>query len=255
MRSKKNVDKWYTETRTAHSKAQFLMEYIGCRPCAILPNKDIFFGGDRRESNVIDVIYNDEALYGLRNQNAKLLPCFSELCSFITHMFNLPGVEFDEGDVEIDTEFLKEAYKVAETTKVEKKYREYNVIEYKIITNQGSWMTFYVTGTVNSAEKTEIEVSSAQELAGILFKLDDILQQDSIDYFEIYFPATDPDLQAIFLELGFNVFGYVPAWKRESDGKLTDCIVFGRSKQPIDPAHYALTKNSKQLDQLLEPFR
>jgi hypothetical protein len=252
---KGSVHKWYTETRTAHSKAQYLMESVGLRPCGIFPNKDVFFGGTKRESDVLEVSYFDDTLFSLRNPTPKILPQLADLFMFAAQRFMLQfDIDYEEPMLEFDNKSIDQSYNMSKNIHVTKIDGQYNTVKYELITPRGSWMRFMVTKTVASAEKTEIYINDPFDLAAILIKLKEVIIEDHLEYFEIYLPTTDSTLQAIFLNLGFSVFGYVPAWKENKDGLLDDCIIFGLYQTPINEEEIKLTQFGNEFLELIEPY-
>ena len=67
LRFRKVISRWYTETRTKHNKAQYLVEMNGLSPHAIFPNKDIYTGDGKRESDMLEITYSKEAILKKRN--------------------------------------------------------------------------------------------------------------------------------------------------------------------------------------------
>ena len=108
-------------------------------------------------------------------------------------------------------------------------------------------MKFIVTKTIESAEKAEIIAKSQEELAGLLIKFEKVMKESKIEYFEYYLPATNPTFQQIFLEFNFSVYGYVPAWSKNSGGTLDDCIVLGKYNNDIEFEKLHLTEPGKEL--------
>jgi RimJ/RimL family protein N-acetyltransferase len=257
-RYKQNVDKWYTETRSAHSKAQYLMESVGLRPCGIFPNKDVFFGGTKRESDVLEVGFFEDTLFTLRNPEPKILPQLADLFEYTSERFMLQSdIDYQESQISIDNAFMSEAIAASKLVSVFKNDGEFNTVDYKFTTPNGSMMKFMVTKTVSAAEKAEIKMLDPMnyvDLTAILLKLKQVVVQDDLQYFEIYLPATDPTVQSIFLQLDFSVFGYVPAWKQNEEGSLDDCIVFGIYRTPIDESEIKLTAFGKDFLSVLTPF-
>ncbi|MBD3350083.1 MAG: hypothetical protein GF364_01195 [Candidatus Lokiarchaeota archaeon] len=253
-----HIDKYYTETRTAHSKAQYLMELIGCRPCAIFPNKDIFEGKNIRETDCLDVVYTDRALYKYRNSYPILLPCFEELYRYFAERYGFEDAIFAEPRIGkydfFSGKFMDIITKIFCNISVNRKECRYNRIKYKIQTESGSKIEFTVTETVKSAEKTIVNVNCIEDLAALLIKVDDIMKEDDIEYFECYIPATNPEIQSVFLQSGFSVFGYVPAWISDSGRQLNDCIIFGKYNTPLEMGRLRLTYEGNQLLNLLKPF-
>ncbi|MBN2155269.1 MAG: hypothetical protein JW776_04450 [Candidatus Lokiarchaeota archaeon] len=247
------VDKWYTETRTAHSKAQFLVEYISLRPCGILPNKDVFVGQGIRESDVLEITYPNRTLYELRNKFPQLLPELRPLYDFIAHQFNLPDGEFTESQIEVDTTFRTWARKLSEDVTIFKTKNCLNTCTYRLELNN-SYMEFMVTDMIQSAERTDLHAVNADELAGLLIRFWELMDEEDIQYFEYYSPATNVEYQRVFSALGFKVFAYAPAWKPNVKGTLDDCIVFGYSVEPLNPKQLHLSESGKRLWQILKYY-
>ncbi|MCP4762738.1 MAG: hypothetical protein GY870_13245 [archaeon] len=253
-KEKKTIEKWYSESRTAHSAAQHFFSLCGHRICAIFPNKDIFFGGTQRESDALTIGYSNKALYNLRNSKPELLPIFSDLFDYMRNIFSLSEPCLIDSSLNIDYKFLKGAEKIAEQIVVIKYEGEYNTNYYRLKTKFGSTMKFLVTKTVKSAEKTEIFAKNPLELAGLLLKLEEIINKDEIDYFECYFPANNVEFQEVFLNFGFSVFGYVPAWLKNMDDTLDDCIVFGKYKMDLNSEELKLLPLGFELLEVLKQF-
>ena len=114
-------------------------------------------------------------------------------------------------------------------------------------------MQFLVNNPIMSAERTEFSVTSEVELAALLIRLRKFIQQENLEYFEIYIPTTNIKHQQVFLELDFSCFGYVPSW-RWTNNKLDDCLLFGLYRTPINWEETKLTDNSESLTKILRPF-
>ncbi len=247
------VDKWYTETRTAHSKAQFLVEYISLRPCGILPNKDVFVGKGTRESDVLEITYPNRTLYEKRNENPVLLPKLRPLYEFIANQFSLPDAEFADSLYEINTCFRTWARKLSEEVKVRKWEDCFNTHKYRMDLNN-SYMEFIVTDTIHSAERTELHVENQEELGALLIRLRVLMEEEQIQYFECYLPATNVNYQRVFLGLGFQIFGYAPAWTPNDIGQLDDCIVIGYFVGPLNPDELRLSDAGQKLWSILQEY-
>jgi hypothetical protein len=247
------VDKWYTETRTAHSKAQFLVEYISLRPCGILPNKDVFVGNGKRESDVLQISYPNRTLYEKRNDHPTLLPELRPLYDFIANQFSLDDADFQDSEQEITTGFRTWARKLSEEVSVHKWEDCFNTHKYRLELNN-SYMEFMVTDTIHSAERTELYAENEDELGALLFRFQELLITENIHYFECYLPANNITYQKVFLGLHFHVFGYAPAWKENESGKLDDCIVFGWSSEPLNPKQLRLSDTTQRLWDVLQEY-
>ncbi len=250
-----DVEMWYGETRTAHPKGQKWMEESGSRPCAFLPNKDIFTSAKVRESDILEIAYGQKALYQYRNTKPHLLTQFKPLYSYILRYFDFPEIEYTlpSSSTPISSSILSKARDLAEQCSIQKNPEPYNTYTYRIQTINGSYMQFLVNTSIASAEKTEFHITSTLELTALLLRLKTVVENEKLEYFEVYVPATNTEYQQVFLDLGFSCFGYVPSWKW-NETQLDDCLLFGLYRTPIDWNRTALTKNSKSLIEILQPF-
>jgi hypothetical protein len=254
------MERYYTETRTAHNKAQYLMEMLGCKPCAMFFGKDTFTETRERETDVFDIAYSRKMLATRRNKFPIIHLKLEKVFNYIAKRYNLPPALIVEPNVNYETflaesmdEKLLEIYHNAIITKTEEPY---NVIKYTIRTSDGSELKFIITTTVMNAEKSEIKINSLEGLFVLLLKLEDIMHTDGIQYFEVFIPASNPDVQEIFFQQGFSVFGYVPAWNEEdrTNNYLTDCIVFGKYIGHFDINKMKLTKESEKFIEVIRPL-
>jgi hypothetical protein len=116
----------------------------------------------------------------------------------------------------------------------------------------GSYLEFLVNNPILSAERTKIHVTSEIELVALLLRLREYIEQENLEYFEIYVPTTDIKFQKVFSELNFSCFGYIPAW-RWANNKLDDCLIFGIYRTPINWQTTKLSDNSESLARVLQP--
>ena len=117
-----------------------------------------------------------------------------------------------------------------------------------------SYMEFMVTDTVHSAERTELYAENQEELGALLFRLRTIMEENRIQYFECYLPATNVNYQRVFLDLDFQIFGYAPAWRANDDGKLEDCVVLGYSVESLNTNQLRLSKAGEKLWNVLHEY-
>ena len=248
-----DVDLWFGETRTAHKIGQRWMEECGSRPCALLPNKDIFTGDGVRESDVLEVVYNKNALYQHRNPDPQLLPQFKDLYQIISQYYGFQTATYQSSPLKITSSFLAEAQKIANECGLSKRKEKYRTQTFIITSPQGATLQFLVNDSISSAEKAQLSETSRVELAGILLYLQSLMDTEHMDYFELYIPVTNVDIQQLFIDLGFCCFGYVPAWQKRNK-ELDDCLVFGLYRTPIDWAKIRLSENSLKLVETIKPF-
>ena len=188
-----DVELWYGETRTAHRKGQKWMEESGSRPCAFLPNKDIFTSAKVRESDILEIAYGQKALYQYRNTKPHLLTQFKPLYSYILRYFDFPEIEYTlpSSITLISSSILSKARDLAEQCSIQKNPEPYNTYTYRIQTINGSYMQFLVNTSIASAEKTEFHITSTLELTALLLRLKTVVEKEKLEYFEVYVPATN----------------------------------------------------------------
>ncbi|TFG18676.1 MAG: hypothetical protein EU530_08505 [Promethearchaeota archaeon] len=249
-----DVELWYGETRTAHRKGQKWMEESGSRPCAFLPNKDIFSDDMVRESDVLEIAYSQKALFQYRNSNPQLLLKFLPLYNQVSNYFNFPEIQDAPSSTSVCTPaMLSEALELAEKCIIEKTPKQYDTYTCKIHIQNGSYVEFLVNNPISSAEKTRFHANSEIELAALLIRLKEFIEHVNLEYFEIYIPTINLRHQQIFLELDFSCFGYVPSWKW-TNNKSDDCLIFGLYRTPINWENTVLTENSESFAKILRPF-
>lgn len=247
-----DVDLWFGETRTAHIIGQKWMEEVGSRPCAFLPNKDIFSANHIRESDVLEAAYTHKGMHQLRNTEPLLLPEFESLYDRISQYYGFPDISFISC-ANTPSKVLQKAQDTFQQCVVQKIPSLYQTHILSIQTKNGSSLQFLVNEVIGSAEKAVLHTSTPQELAILLLFLKSYMVKEGLHYFEIYIPATNLEFQRVFLDLGFSCFGYLPAWKHERN-QLHDCILFGLFRSPIDWKTIYLTEDSSELVKNLRPF-
>lgn len=249
----KNANRWYTETRTAHVKAQYLMEMVGCRPCAIFPNKDDFSGGRRRESDVLDVAYTHRALYKLRDESPKLLLEFKPLYELMKERYGFKDANYlKANNMHAPAANRFPNKHIHKKIDVDCENGNWNTHSITISGSNESKLQFTLTDTVMSAENSHFIYETYEELDLLLSGLKSVFVNNQLEYFEVYIPTSDVNVQKMFLNQGFSVFGYVPAWKEsQSTGLLQDCIVFGYYNKPLDESKLNFTPASEELYQIL----
>ncbi|MBN2155343.1 MAG: hypothetical protein JW776_04825 [Candidatus Lokiarchaeota archaeon] len=248
-----DVELWFGETRTAHILGQKWMEECGSRPCAFLPNKDIFFGDGKRESDVLEIVFNQKALYQYRNAHPRLLPHFKSLYNHIAYYYDLPRVDFTTSNFSVSSTFLREAQQIADSCKLGKKQGKYGTYTLIIRTPHHSRLEFLVNESICTAEQAFLTTTNTLELGAMLVYLKSMMEHQHLDYFEIYIPAINVEQQQLFLDLGFSCFGYAPAWQREKN-LLHDCLLFGLFRTPIDWNNTYLSDFSSALVGEIKPF-
>jgi len=218
------VTRWYGETRTAHSKAQYLTSLIGARIIAYLPNKDIM--QHKVESELMHITYDREALANRKSRNPpkiieEVLNCFL----YSNRRYNLGPIEIVSPNLSFDNKKTKE-YQTKIEVKKDIQNFGYEIISFHIQKSK-SYFSFLYTPQLQNIEKVDYKIDNLEELTAFLLYLKDFMKIHSIRYFECYISSHKPNEQFVFYKMGFQPRGYISAWNYiENEGRYEDCIVF-----------------------------
>jgi len=241
------------EVRSAHSKTQFMGKYLGLLPLAFLPNKDVFF--NKEESEILIISYRDEALQKYRSPKTVKIP-FQVLKSYYYASHKL-----DIGSFKVKN-YPNLAYKERKVLKCKELYTrrvEEDKLENEFITfsytESESYFTFFHNKYINNIECISYLVSSKEELYVFLEKLIDFIRDNNVRYCDCFVSAYNPLHQTIFLNAGFEPYGYAPAYKyNKKENTLEDQILFVYYKGEINLERLKLIPEAKELVQNLKPF-
>jgi len=256
------IDKIYGEVRTSHNIVQYLSESVGFVPHAILVNKDNFSGNGIFESDILAISYTKKCLNEKRYNKPEIHYALFDLYEYFKSIWNLSKAKFEKPKLNVDKSFTIKAEIESDKIKVKKTFDKYGYINYKLIHSPTRIsMNFQVNGITKSAEKIKFNllqhdgfISNYLIFASFILKLMELIKSDEINYFELYLPCIDANLQEIAMVLGCSVFGFAPAWHKLDNGKLVDCLICGKSKREIDLSRMKLTSQSKRLFELIKPF-
>ena len=224
-KAKGRIDVWYNESRTAHSKAQYISTTFGCHPYAVFMNKDRFFNRD--ESDVLMVAHTRAALQNRSSDLPLILPEIMPFYRLAQERFSTLGNPMLVSDFfsEKDCERARLAYPVALTASTDK--FGYQTIK---ITDSATkaYLTALYTPLARNIEKIKFTATEPAVLYRLLHALLIFGKKRGVKYVEAFVTAYDPQLQQVALCLGFEVLGYVPAWEPQKDSwQVEDRVVFG----------------------------
>jgi len=244
---------WSCEIRSAHVKSQHSAKFLQLLPIAFLPNKDLFYNIE--ESEILYVLYDDDALKQYRSPKIPIIP-HQVLNSYIytVRKFNIgspvvknvPALEYNEKEINKYKNYLIE--------KIEKdKYGNEN-IQFSL-KNSNSFFKFFHNKFIYNIEKVSYYVSSKEELKVFIERLNTFIQEKKIRYCECLVSAYNHVYQSIFLNAGFEPFGYIPSFKyNKNENLFEDQIVFIQYKGALNKKNLILLPESKELIHTLKPL-
>jgi len=216
---------WFGEARSAHSKSQFLGAYLGLKPIAFFPKKDIFF--NREESEFLLILYDEDILTKYRKKETpKIIPRVLTCYSYALKRYQLG---FPDIKNQVDLDF---SYKKITAIKLNLIYQEEkdnlgNSLITISVKNSDSYISFIHNPLVRIFEKTNYEVSNKEQLFVFIEEVNELIKKLNIRYFEVFASAYHPTHQAILYDAGLKAFGYVPSFKYiKEEGIFEDQIVF-----------------------------
>ena len=216
---------WFGEARSAHSKSQFLGTYLGLKPIAFFPKKDIFF--KREESEFLLILYDEDMLTKYRKKETpKIIPRVLTCYSYVLKRYQLG---FPEIKNHVDLDF---SYKKIKTIKQNLIYQEEkdnlgNSLITISINNSNAYISFLHNPLIRIFEKTDYKVSNKEQLFVFVEEVKELIKKLKIRYFEFFASAYHPTHQTILYDAGLKAFGYIPSFKyvKEED-VFEDQIVF-----------------------------
>ena len=216
---------WFGEARSAHSKSQFLGAYLGLKPIAFFPKKDIFF--NREESQFLLILYDEEILTRYRKKETpKIIPRVLTCYSYALKRYQL---EFPELKAHVTLDFDDKKIKTIKRNLI---YQEENDnLGNSLITisikNSDAYICFLYNPLIRIFEKTDYKISNKEQLFVFIEAVKELIKKLEIRYFEFFASAYHPTHQAILYDAGLRPFGYVPCFKYiEEEDIFEDQIVF-----------------------------
>lgn len=242
------------EVRSAHSKTQYMGKILGFLPIAFLPNKDIFF--EKEESEIIVIVYYEDAMGRYRSPKTAKFP-FQVLKSYNYAVQKL-GIL---GPFKVKN-YLNLAYKEKKlskcrnnfTTRVVKDKFDNELVEFAYSRSQ-SFLNFFCNKNIGNIERINYSVASKEELFVFLEKLVQFMQENNVRYCDCFVSAYNALHQTIFLNAGFETYGYIPAFKyNKMEKTLEDQVVFVYYKSQVDLERLQLIPETKELINNLKPL-
>ena len=216
---------WFGEARSAHSKSQFLGAYLGLKPIAFFPKKDIFF--NREESEFLLILYDEDTITKYRRKETpKIIP---RVLTCYTYALKRYQLGFPELKDHVNLDF---SYKKIKTIKQNLIYQEEidnlgNSLITISINNSDAYISFLHNPLIRIFEKTDYKVSNKEQLFVFVEEVKELIKKLKIRYFEFFASAYHPIHQAILYDAGLRAFGYVPCFKYIKEEDLfEDQIVF-----------------------------
>ena len=227
---------FFTENRTAHAKSQKISEASGMRPVGLLPNKDIFL--KKRESDLLFVLYSMNTLK-TRRPEPTLIPA-------VIPIFKAVGRQFRLDDAVPTRVPISHAngYAVRGSISLDK-YQYFYCTYYA----GGKEIKFMINPRINVAEKTWFSPDIDPVTLKTLLRFAQISQRPQLYYMECYISAFQPEIQQVFVDLGFSPTGYIPGWDLV-DGKREDRIIMTWVKEQPPMAGMRLTRRATKIAKL-----
>ncbi|MHA1273685.1 MAG: hypothetical protein ACTSQS_09635 [Promethearchaeota archaeon] len=223
---------WYGETRTSHSKSQYIVVKCGIKPIAFFPNKDIFLNAV--ESDLLHIIYNKKAIEDFRSKEIpKLIPQVSDCFLYATSRYNLGPVIFKNPIIHLNSEIYSNIRKKIIIKSESNKFGYEWVNMFNRDTD--SYFKFLLTRHLFNIEKMEYKIKCLEELVAFIHELKELMKRKYIRYCECFVSAYKPEHQKIFYLEGFKPRGYVPSWFYDENNNIfEDAVVFNLFKGKLD---------------------
>ncbi len=190
---------FWTENRTAHRKSQKVAEQCGMRPVALLPNKDYFL--EQRESDMLYVLYSMNTMKRRRPTPA-LVPGVLPIYQVVGRQFRLNPIE-----AVLPPTIHANGYDVKGAITFDK-----YLYQYATFTANGKKLQFEINPRTQVAEKTKYSLDIDPITLKTLLKFAFHTLNPHLYYMECYVSAYEPAIQQVFLDVGFQATGYIPAW-------------------------------------------
>jgi hypothetical protein len=224
------INKCYCESRTAHNITQYLASVAGCNTHAIFPNKDVFYG--KREADAFMLGFSRDALDGDRVAPTKLHPKVLPFYHYIAQTY-----QFEDTFQVVEPIVQPSVVKILDFTKFAHIIEEKDELDYihLDIRIPGASLTALYTPAIGVIEKVHADYTTEDEFYALAVCLQNFLHDRKIQYVEWGLPAGLVREQDILLQMGYHIFGYLPAWEPSADRPgFDDCVIFGQSMVTID---------------------
>jgi N-acetylglutamate synthase-like GNAT family acetyltransferase len=251
----KKILVWHCEVRSAHNKSQIMIQHLHFIPVAFLPQKDLFF--HKEESEFIYIIYDKSIFSRYRNSQQPQIPLNPQ--ALRCYLYSQKYFNLGYPRVFSSNQFSLKNSKIRDLKlRLIKRYeRDYNGNINVTFSFKGkkSFLKFFHNALIRNAEKTEFKVNSLEELFVLVSEVDLYIKKNDLRYFEIHIPAYKQKEQLIFINAGFEVFGYIPAFKYNRDsGLFDDYFIYVKYINNINLKGLAVLKESKELITNIKPY-
>ena len=242
------VDKWYNESRTAHSKVQHLSRVIGAHPYAIFEGKDYFLR--KKESDVLMVAHFKKALSKNRTPPKFIHPKIYNLYKQIAHFH-----EFEENPIlvsEINAKIdLMKVSKFLREIKIDLHTDSFGYLKISFThSKSGDYLSGLHTLSVKNIEKINYSVSSLENFGAFIFLLKRYIQQEDVEYVEMQLKADEIEKAEWLFNQEFHLCGYVPSWikseEKKSD-KFEDATIFSWQNKSLSQSRPKLIEEAQIL--------
>lgn len=249
----KKVLVWSCEVRTGHIKSQYMVRILRFLPIAFLPNKDLFFL--KEESQFIYILYDEEAL---SNYRSMIIPRI--------HFKVMRSYLYAQEKLNLETPMannhLNETYDESELNLIRRNIiRRYESTEFgnQVITitikGRQSYFRFFHNRCINNIEQTDYKITKKEELKVFLEEAAKLINDLKIRYFEAFVSAYDSIEQTLFLEAGFQPFGYIPAYKFNSEMNVfEDRVLFISYNREVNLKDLKLLTETREFLKTIQPF-
>jgi hypothetical protein len=224
------INKCYCESRTAHNITQYLASVAGCNTHAIFPNKDVFYG--KRESDAFMLGFSRDALDADRVAPTKLHPKVLPFYHYIAQTY-----QFEDTFQVVEPIVQPSVVKILDFTKFANIIEEKDELDYihLDIRIPGASLSALYTPAIGVIEKVHADFTTEDEFYALAVCLQIYLHDRHIQYVEWGLSAGLVREQDILLQLGYHIYGYLPAWEPCKDRPgFEDCVMLGQSMVTID---------------------
>jgi hypothetical protein len=140
------------------------------------------------------------------------------------------------------------------TARVDKDKFDNELVEFAYSESQ-SFLNFFCNKCIGNIERINYSVASKEELFVFLEKLVQFIQENNVRYCDCFVSAYNALHQTIFLNAGFETYGYIPAFKyNKMEKTLEDQVVFVYYKSQVDLERLQLIPETKELVNNLKPL-
>jgi len=249
----KKVLVWSCEIRSAHTKSQYSARVLNLQPIAFLPNKDFFF--NREESEILYVLYDEDVLTQYRSPEIPVIP-HQVLNSYAYSLKkyhignpiidNSSNLNFNKKEID---KIKKRFFSRAEKDKYGNESVSFS------LKDSPSNLRFFYNSSISNIEHTTYQASSKEELYVFLEELMNFIKKNNIRYCECFVSAYSSVCQSIFLNVGFEAFGYIPAFKYDKkEQNFKDQVVFVYYQGDINKENLRMLLEPKELVQSIKPL-